>query len=151
LIETKYKGKGRAIRVLLKLFGNPDFLVKDFREKNFDADLDEEELEEMTARSHDGKNRRIVYKPGGGINKSRHDMPSEEGSISALSERRISPGRDDHNRMMYQPDDMNMAPFRLKKLNKWEQKAIKDIERIKMKKQIVLDKVFSIFLISSNN
>lgn len=40
--------------------------------------------------------------------------------------------RKDHNRMIYQPDNMNIGGnYKVKKLNRRELRALRDIERIK--------------------
>ena len=131
LVQKKYRRKHRGIYSLLDLFGVPEHLVKEYKD-----DVSEfEDVEALSARSHEPKTRgRKLAKDTSKRDKSYLAVSDDETNMSVVSEKMERYGMN-HNRMMYQPAEISIAPFKMKKkLTKYEEKALKDIEKIRRKR-----------------
>jgi hypothetical protein len=148
-LKTKKKSKG--LDVLLKLFGNPDLLLEDYND-NLNNQSDDD-IEAASVRSFERrKSNACKFKQLISIDNRRRvpahgdDSDEEDTNADAISEKYFSLDRagvkNDPQRMLYQGDGMQLGTLKVKKLSKFEQRAIKDIERIKQKKVNRLEKVF---------
>ena len=122
---------------MLDLFGVPEQLVKDYKDEVSEF----EDVEALSARSLEPKTRGRRLREPGKRDKSYLAVSDDESNVSVVSDKMNHYGLN-HNRMMYQPPEISIAPFKVrKKLTKYERKAMKDIEKIRRKRQHRLDLV----------
>ena len=171
-IQNKFKQKHKGLLVLIELFGDADQLIAEYKELNKNRSVErEDEVDLVSIKSHkinaldkdntgrydkSGINLSVQHKSSkfspnklksmrNAYNKGVAKDGDSELNFSVMSEFHIDNNlRQNQDKLLYQPDSITLGKYKMKsKLSKNEERALREIEKVKMRRQRRLeDKLF---------